>query len=301
MKQSFLASRAVLAVLLLLPLQANGAQQKNAGEEAIRAQAKEFVAAYNRGDAKAIAALWTEDRDYELGASTVKGREAIARLYEEHFKTHAGSKMDVEIESIRLLAPTVAIEQGTAAVGGSANSAPTASAYTAVHAKQKDGKWRMAMVRESELPALVREDLKELSWLIGNWTAQGDAAAVDVTYEWTANNNFIRGETKVRAKAVDKPANGGTQIIGRDPRSGQIVSWYFNADGGHGFGTWIKDGSRWLIESQGTTVDGESTAATNVMYRADDNVMSWQSVARRVNNQPVPNTKEIVLDRVAAK
>jgi len=269
-------------------------------EKAVQQSAQAFTDAFNKADAAAIAALWTPDGDYEVGGDTLKGREAIQKTYEAFFASNPGAKMQVKVDSVRLLAPTVAVEQGTAAVGGSPNTSPTASAYTAVHVKQKDGKWLMATVRESEAPTLIREDRKELSWLIGNWTAKGDAAEVDISYEWIANNNFIRGETKVRHKADGKEANGGTQIIGRDPLSGQIVSWFFNADGGHGYGAWLKDGNRWLIESQGATAGGETTTATNMLYHADDNVMSWQSVSRTVNGAPVPSTKEIVIERVPA-
>ena len=94
-------------------------------------------------------------------------------------------------------------------------------------------------------------------------------------------------------------APGGMQIIGKDPLTGRIVSWFFNADGGHGYGVWTKDGARWLIRTQGATADGAPTTAINVLYHADDNVLSWQSVNRTVGDQSLPNTKEIVIERVS--
>jgi hypothetical protein len=190
----------------------------------------------------------------------------------------------------------VAIEQGTASVTDSPNGPPTTSAYSAVHVKQKDGKWLMASVSESEMPTLLKQDLNELAWLIGEWAAQGDSAKVNVVYEWIANENFIRAETKVHTKEGTETI-GGTQIIGRNPFTGQIVSWFFNADGGHGFGAWAKDGNRWLVQSQGATADGVPSTAVNVLYHADDNVISWQSVNRTLGNQPLPDTKEIVFER----
>jgi hypothetical protein len=145
--------------------------------------------------------------------------------------------------------------------------------------------------------------MSELAWLIGEWTEEGDASKVDVVYKWIANKHFIRAETKVHADESAEKNNGspesvgGTQIIGRDPFTGQIVSWSFSADGGHGFGIWTKDGKRWLIHSEGATVDGVPSVAVNVLYRADDNVISWQSVDRTLDGQPLPDTKEVVLDR----
>ncbi|MCI0333435.1 MAG: SgcJ/EcaC family oxidoreductase [Planctomycetes bacterium] len=270
-------------------------------ENAVRQTAKAFADAFNKGDAKAVAALWATDGDYSIGSDMVKGRDAIQKLYEEFFKSHPGSKIEVKIESVRVFAPTVAIEQGTASVSDSPNGPPTASAYSAVHVKQKDGKWLMASVSESEMPALLKQDLSELSWLIGEWAAQDDAAKVEVVYEWIANKNFIRGETKVHAKGGAKEMIGGTQIIGRDALTGQVVSWFFNAAGGHGFGAWTKDANRWLVQSQGATADGIPSSAVNVLYQADDNVMSWQSVNRTLGGQPLPDTKEIVIEREGTK
>jgi uncharacterized protein (TIGR02246 family) len=299
MTKIFLATSAALAWLSIWPIHATAADKTTDADAAIRRLADEFVAAFDRGDAKAVAAHWASDGEYEIGGRSIKGRDAIAKVYEEFFKSHPVSKMRVRVDSVRLLAPTVAVEEGTASVGGSPGIRPTASAYTAIHVKQNDGRWLMAAVREAEVPMRVREDLQELAWLVGNWAAQGDEANVEISYEWIANKNFLRGETKVRAKADGQEAIGGTQIIGRDPISGQIVTWFFNADGGHGTGAWTNDGSNWIVESQGVTAGGEPTTAVNVLHKADDNVMSWQSVNRTVGGQMVPKTGEIVLDRVA--
>ena len=156
----------------------------------------------------------------------------------------------------------------------------------------------MASVRESDTPhSLPGQRLQDLGWLVGSWAAWGDAAKVEVTYDWIANKNFLRGETIVNAN--EGATSGGMQIIGQDPLTGQIASWFFNADGGHGYGVWSQDGSRWLIHTQGTTADGAPTTATNVLYHPDDTVLSWQSVNRTVGDQSLPNTQEIVIERVS--
>jgi uncharacterized protein (TIGR02246 family) len=290
----------IFAVVVVTATPVAYAAEPSAEEKAVRQTAQAFTDAFNKGDAKAVAALWAVDGDYSIGRDTVKGRDAIQKLYDVFFKAHPGSKMEVKVESVRVYAPTVAIEQGIASVTDSPNGPPTASTYSAVHVKQKDGKWLMASVSESAMPTLFKQNLSELSWLIGDWAAQGDAAKIEVVYEWMANKNFIRGETKVHAKDDDKETIGGTQIVGRDPFTGQIVSWFFNADGGHGFGAWTKDGDRWVLRSQGTTADGVPSSSVNVLYHADDNVISWQSVKRTLGDQPLPDTKEIVIERAPA-
>jgi hypothetical protein len=49
-------------------------------------RAEEFIAAFNRGDAKALATLWTEDGRYvDPNGVEVKGREALEKMYEALF------------------------------------------------------------------------------------------------------------------------------------------------------------------------------------------------------------------------
>jgi uncharacterized protein (TIGR02246 family) len=253
--------------------------------------------AFNRGNAKAVAALWTSDGEYSIGRQSLKGREAIANVYGGYFRTHPGAKMAVKIDSIRVLAPTVAIEQGTATTTEGQGGAKSESAYTAVHVKQGD-KWLMASVRESEMPSTtISADLNDVAWLVGAWTADGDASSVEMRYDWMADKHFLKGQTTITTK--DGSKSGGTQIIGKDPQSGRLVSWYFNADGGHGYGEWTQEGSRWVVNTQGMTADGAPTAATNILYHADDNVASWQSVNRSIGETPLPNMKEVVIERVS--
>jgi uncharacterized protein (TIGR02246 family) len=275
------------------------AAEPSAEERAIRQTAQSFADAFNKADAKAVAALWTSDGDYVVGADSVQGRDKIQKLYEAFFKAHPGSKMTVEVESVRTLAPNVALEEGTTKVSESKNGPPTASPYSAVHIKQKDGKWLMASVREFESRPVVEEDLNDLAWLIGTWHAKEETGRVAITYEWTGNQkNFIRGETQTSHNDGEPAAATGTQIIGRDPHTRQIVSWFFNAGGGHGFGTWARDDNRWMVESQGVTAEGVPTSALNLLHHPGDNVMSWQLTHRAHGDEPLPDLKEIVFERV---
>ena len=288
--------------LLTVPSVAE-AQQSTASIQAkmyVEQAALKFVAAYDAGNAEAVAALWTPDGEYILGQQTAKGRPAIAEVYKGFFAAHPGSKMHVKIDSVRLLAPNVAIEEGTASVSNSANGPESSSSYSAIHVMQ-NGKWQMASVRESDVPLPPTPvELQEFGWLVGDWTGEGDAAKIEVKYDWIGNKTFLRGETTVHPKADEKPTSGGMQIIGKDSLTGQIVSWFFNADGGHGYGVWTKSGDRWLINTHGATAEGAVTSATNVIYHADENVVSWQSVNRVVGDQALPNTPEIVLERPAS-
>jgi uncharacterized protein (TIGR02246 family) len=263
-------------------------------QKAIETSAQEFVTAYDSGDAAAVAALWTPNGEYSLGGQTVKGRAEIKKLYEEHFRAIPGSKVQVRIEAVRSLAPNIVLEEGVASVSGT-NSA---SAYSAIHTKV-DGKWLMASVRESEVPMpTAPESLGQLAGLIGRWNAKGDKANVSVKFEWMHDKHFLRAETTVHPKDKSDSVPGGMQIIGIDPHTGRIVSWNFTADGGHSTGVWSKNGDRWVISTQGASAEGAVTTATNVFYQPHPDVLSWQSVDRTIDGQPLPRTDEIVLERV---
>jgi uncharacterized protein (TIGR02246 family) len=267
-------------------------------ERAIRREAKEFADAYNEGKADVVASQWTKDGEYTIGSQTIKGRDAIAKLYAQVLKANPGSKMDVKVTSIRMIAPTVAIEEGTASVTGSASGPATSSSYSAVHVRQGD-RWPMVSVRESELPSIQFDrDLKELDWMVGKWTA-GKESQATLDCEWMANKHFLRIKVAIAGKGDELP--GGTQIIGRNPATGKIVSWVFNADGGYGTGVWQHEGSRWVVQTIGMAADGTPTRATNVFYRADKNVASWQSFNRYRGNTALPDVKEVVIERVESK
>ena len=63
-----------------------------AAESEIRATAVAFVQAFNRGDAQAVAALWTADGSAADDSGTIyKGRPAIEAQYAELFKQHPGA------------------------------------------------------------------------------------------------------------------------------------------------------------------------------------------------------------------
>ena len=72
-------------------------------EVMIRAAAKDFAAAFNRGSAKDVAAHWTSDGEYinETG-QRFAGRESIQAEYEAFFKQFPGITMRITVDSVRL-------------------------------------------------------------------------------------------------------------------------------------------------------------------------------------------------------
>ncbi len=80
-----------------------------------RASAEEFVAAFNKGDAKQIGAFWTPDCEYVDETGRIfKGRDAIEKEYAAFFAANPGLKMENSISSIKVIGGHSAIEDGAA-------------------------------------------------------------------------------------------------------------------------------------------------------------------------------------------
>jgi uncharacterized protein (TIGR02246 family) len=295
----------VLAAVLLVAISAQAAEKNKpaspSDDTAIRATADAFVQAFNRGDARAVAALWTEKGTMADDRGQIfKGRKAIEAEYVALFKEHPGAKMEVAIQSIDFATPGMAIEDGVARVVAK-DGPPAASRYTAVHVLE-GGKWLMASVRESriEIPSNFPR-MQQFGWLVGKWEAKSEHVSVRTEVRWIANRSFLQREYTVRQDGL--VTSSGVQIIGWDPLAGQVRSWSFDSAGGHGTGLWTATPDGWQIESTGVLPDGTSSSSRDflVRIRGEQNIFGWYSVNRKIGAMELPNTREIVLDRVPEK
>ena len=268
-----------------------------ADEKAIRATADEFVKAFNAGDAKAVGALWAPDAEYtDESGQSFQGRAAIEKEYADAFKQHLGAIMTVKIESIRFLGPDIALEKGVARVKSPGGLADTAARYTVVHAK-RDGQWIMVFGRDAPyVPASNEDYLKDLEWLIGDWTPDAKDQPLRLHFEWMAQRNFIKN-TYLVTKDGQSTLTGG-QIIGWNPKLGRIVSWHFDAQGGFGHDVWTKDGSKWVIEATGVLRDGSESTAVNIVTPIDTNSFTWQSVKRTLDGIGLPDMPPVKIIKV---
>lgn len=274
------------------------AADQAADEAAIRTAVKDYVAAYNAGDAKAIAAMWTEEAVYTnpVTGERAVGRDAIEQQFSAIFADNQDAKLVASTNSVQFVSPGVAVEHGAASVMRPEES-PEETLYTAVYVKH-DGRWLLDRVsEENEEPAIPSnyDQLQELAWMIGNWVDRDDQGTVETTCQWTKNRNFI---TRMFAVTVrDRIEVSGMQIIGWDPVAMEIRSWVFDSGGGFGEGTWTKKGNAWNIHAVGVTPDGSTSSATNIITRLDDNTFTWQSVSRIAGGELLPNVDEVVVIR----
>ena len=271
------------------------ADRQATDEAAIRKAVESYVAAFNQGDAKALAAMWAPEAVYTnpLSDEQVVGREAIEKQFVDIFAQAKGVKLEAKTDSIQFISPSVAVEHGTAKVIRP-DQAPEESEYTAVYVK-RDAQWLLDRVTEEEVPVVTShyEQLKDLEWMIGRWVDEDDEATVVTECNWTKNNNFITRSFTVQVR--DQIGMAGMQIIGWDPSTKQIRSWVFDSDGGFGQGTWKKNNNRWYSQQSGVLPDGRKSSSVNIITYVDDNTCTLQSVNRTVDGELLPNVEEVKL------
>ena len=261
-----------------------------------------FVKAFDRGDAKAIAAQWLpEGIAAEADGTMYKGRAAIEQEYAKLFKQYPDARISVAVKSIEFPAPTVAVEDGVSQVTAQHAGPAQVARYTAVHVKV-DGKWLVASVRETsvELPSNFAK-IEDLGWLAGTWTAKRDGNTVRTTIRWIANNSFLEREYTVANDGI--VTSSGRQIIGWDPKTAKVRSWSFDASGGYGTGVWTQTPEGWQIEQTGVLADGTPTSSRDTLVRVpgEDNVLGFRSSARTAGDTRLADVPEVVLDRVLVK
>ncbi len=271
------------------------AQNKSSAEDEIRAADAAYIDAFARRDAKALAALWSEEAEYVNPATgqRAKGRAAIEKQFAEIFESSGEAKIELSNVSVRLLTPDVAVEEGSACVTRPA-AAPESSTYTAIFVK-KNGQWLLDTVRETDLPEPPSHasQLSELAWLVGTWKNEG--ATVESTFAWDKNENFLT--MKFSASAEGELDMDGTEFIGWDPARQQIRSWLFDTDGGFAEGVWTQQDQRWIVKSVSTLPDGRLGSSVNIYTKVDDNTLTWESTDRDVDGDVLPNIGPITVHR----
>lgn len=239
--------------------------------------AQAFVDAYAKGDAAAIAEMFTEDAEIydEFGEQTV-GREAIEALFQDVFdNSPEASIQEIQIDRIRAISGSVTLEEGHVISADGPDRPRFRSKYVALHTKGSDGQWRINTLKDYPRESVSRQDhLSELAWLIGDWVNEDDDAVVHTSYGWADNGNYILGEFSIRT--FDGRELSGSSRIGWDPARKKIRSWTFDADGGHFTGLWTRDGGNWVRTTAGVTAGGQTVTATTVFELVDAEMIRWQ-------------------------
>jgi uncharacterized protein (TIGR02246 family) len=264
---------------------------------AIKQGEEAFKNAFDKGDAKAIGALWTPDGELvEEGGVRIEGRAAIEKRYASFFAANPKLRIAIHVHIIRFPNAETALEDGSATVSSPSGIPMNTGNYSVVHVK-RDGKWLMWSVRETpaEEPA-GQALLDKVGWMIGDWTAENKGVEFHLSCRWIADKHFI--EQNYFARRGNKVITSGRQIVGWDPARQRIASWMFTSDGGHAFGVWTPREDGMVVEAEGVLPDGTPTTAVNITKKLDDKAIVWRSTERSAGGVPLADTDEVILKRV---
>jgi uncharacterized protein (TIGR02246 family) len=265
-----------------------------ADRAAIRKTMQGFAQAFQKGDAAAAAAYLTSGAElipYE--GTPLRGREAIQKAIANHFAKAAKPKIKLEVESVHFPSRDTAVEEGDIQVTTDKEATST-NRYSVLYVRE-DGKWLLAQIREWPDE---RAALRDLDWLIGSWAAKTPDAEAQTTYEWFGNKSFIQAHFMVRQNARSFT---GMQMIGTDPKTGELRTWTFEFDGGYGEGTCTRDGNKWLFETTTVMSDGSVLTATNILVHVNADTFTWQPTSLTVDGEKVADRPPVKVTRVQTK
>jgi uncharacterized protein (TIGR02246 family) len=290
MKINFLSvcALALFAVASRLPAQDNTPDEAGKISKSL---VEAYVSAFNKGEAKALAALYAEDTQHTSndGAAMV-GRAAVLENMTKYFAKNKGATLTIEVESARFLTPDVLLEKGFATVNDETTR------YVCSYVK-KDGTWVISELDETTPPPLnaASAALDDLGWLVGLWKDNSTDVKVTSSVDWTNNGHFLRRSYTI-AREDGEPTTA-TEVIGYDPVAGAVRSWMFDSDGGFGEGTWRQEGNKWINSYAGTSLDGSTTTAQHITTYIDDKKYTWESVNRQRDGEVLPNIDKIEVIR----
>jgi len=278
------------------------AQADDSDLKSIDEAGKAFLAAYNTKDATTLGTMWTEDADYKDDTGLdYHGRDAIQRAFAAQFAEHPDWKLEVHVESSRLVTPTLATRDGIAVISPPPAGPPGPNRYSAVLVL-KDGKWLIASVRESRVDVASNyPHLQSLEWLIGSWVAKSPGRTTETTFEWTKNKSFIKRTFRITTAAKDgSKTTTGTQVIGYDPTTGKIHSWLFDSEGGFAESAWSIEEYQLVGQTRSVLSDGSAGHSTDVLTRPSNDEFTIQSTNRTVDGASVEDGDTIHVVRVGA-
>lgn len=294
------AAVAALAACLCLSSFAAG-ESSGRDEQGLRAAAARYREALDRGDGKALAALWTADGDIvDEQGNVLAGRTTIAATVQPAAGAPRPS-FRINDTKLRFLTDAVAVEDGTVEVSIAGLSRPLKGRFTATWVREADG-WKIAALREDRLDTPAgAETLEDLDWMVGDWVVLDDRAgkpgagapekpAIEMTVRWNANRTFLLRDVKIAApgNAGDAAALHVTQRIGWDPLSRQLRSWVFSSDGGHGEAIWSRDGDSWVARTSAVLPDGSQTSSLNIYTFDGKDRCAWRSLPTHVGGEHTP-------------
>lgn len=285
-------------------------QQAVAGKPALTGEQMEVVKAsenfdkaYNSGDSEAIGEILADDVRVvdELG-DVYEGKAAVKELYASSFTSPNRSTLKTSVESVRIVAPGVAVEEGVS-YSTTESGETSSTTYQAVYVKKESG-WKLTQLHDYAMPVIKdsgahSEYLTVLDWLAGDWVAETPEGVVSIRAQWVDDGNAI--EATFSRGGSDRKSLARVRI-GYDPSKKRIKSWTFDNAGGHGESSWSKvsDQDAWLLKNEAVLPDGKVVTASQLLtIDPSGNKFTWATFDRAVDGVMTPSREETVLTRKA--
>lgn len=259
----------------------------------LRQVTENFILSFNDKDATAIAALFSEDGEITNRTATelISGREEIQAHYEEMFAAKDAPKLAIEVESVRMVGPGLAIEDGMFHFTQPGVNDPVRSDHlSVVLQKNAGGEWKITSTRVLGDATDAAGNLADLAAVLkGEWTCQSGDLRLDMAFGWDDSGNYLIGDM-LATRADAKPLN--TKIrFGWDAARKTISCWTFDEEGGFAKADWTASEDGWLIRTEGTTAEGEFMSANQQLNFEGKDVFIWGGKDRIVDGSKLPGSK----------
>jgi uncharacterized protein (TIGR02246 family) len=281
------------------PAQGAAAPAPTAEEKPIRDLVNAFAKAYSAPDLKALAACFSDEANViDSAGEATRGKPAIVDMYASAFDENPNLKLEPKVEEIRFLTPDVARVEGQTRLSTDTGDATEFTNFSSLVVK-RDGKWLVAEIREYPEPVedvSSYDRLKELEWMVGDWVDESEAVKSSSNVRWADGKSFLIRTFQVEVQGEKQTS--GTVFIGWDPQTGQIKSWLFDSNGGHGEGLWTRTGEKeWVTKAQGVLRDGRPTSATQIHVVLNNDSCKVSSIDRIIGGQIAPDIADVVMVR----
>jgi uncharacterized protein (TIGR02246 family) len=268
-------------------------------QKAILEGVARFADSFGRADVESIAQAFIDDATIvDPDGNETRGKGAISEMYGASFQESPGLKLEAKVDEIRLLTQDVARVAGRSRLSSPKSDAAEFNRFNVLLVRQ-EGQWRIAEIREHAAAASdvkPYERLKELEWMVGDWVDESENIRSQSSVRWADNQSFLVRTFSIEVQG-EKPTTG-TMFVGWDPHSGQIKSWLFNSEGGHGEGLWTRTGEKeWVVKSQGVMRDGRPTSATQIHTLINKDSVKVSSIDRIIGGVVAPDIVDLIMVR----
>ena len=260
-----------------------------------------YVEAFNARDFVALGQQWIERAELVEGGSRVAGREAIVDSIQGWLERHPQARLEIDVESVELLADNLARVSGTMHFRRHDADRPVRSRFESLRTLD-GGSWRLV---ESTVAPAHAAALDDLEWLVGQWRAEDAAAGrvVETVFERQLGGFLLVGSTVTRSQAdgADAEAVRSVTMIAADRAAGVVRSWVFDSTGAQAAGVVTFDGMTLEQSLAGTPSDavaGERVEWVQVIVPAGEGRFTLQSIERSIDGEQVPDAAPLHFRRI---